>query len=75
MATLVTFRKSPKSKLARITVELNCTMSDKQAKDWIISCYPKACEFEFGTHNNDVKSSGTSLVQCGGSDWDGCPGY
>lgn len=75
MCTLVTFRRSPKSKLPRESVALNCVMTEEQAKAWIISCgYKKACEFEFGTHDLSNKYEGPTVIECS-PDWDGQPGW
>lgn len=76
MSTLITFRRSPKSKLPRECVQLNCNMTEEQARDWIVNgCgYKKACEFQFGTHDALVKYEGGSAIECS-PDWDGMAGF
>lgn len=74
MFTLVSFRRSPKSKLPREVVELNCAMSEEDAINWIHKCgYKKACEFSFGHHDNIKRYEGSTVIECS-PDWDGQPG-
>lgn len=75
MATSISFKKSPKSKMPRVVVDLNCDMPQEDAAAWIRKCgYAKACEFQFA--ECDAKAyEGSMVTQAGGSGWDGAAGY